>query len=69
MSSSLFTQVVREPAGGRPRGAVNYDRVAIDAPDGRAKDIRSYQWAFDMADAGDLDYAHKLGKDAYDREQ
>lgn len=46
---------------------------AIDDPGGRAKDIRSYQWgypwAFEMSVLTDVEYAFKLLRDAYDREQ
>jgi len=47
--------------------------ATIDDPEGRAKDIRSYQWgyewAFDLGDTAGVDYAFKLLKGAYDREQ
>ena len=45
----------------------------IDDPEGRAKDIRSfhwgYQWIVKVKKADDLDYAFKLLRDAYEREQ
>lgn len=44
----------------------------IDDPERRAKDIRSYewgyQWAVDVRDTDDVDYAYRLLKGAYDRE-
>jgi predicted transport protein len=47
--------------------------TAIDDPAGRAKDIRSYQWGYqwavDVNGPDDVEYAFKLLRDAYDREQ
>lgn len=45
----------------------------IDDPSGLAKDIRSYEWGYQWAvhlkTAQDVDYAFKLMRDAYEREQ
>jgi predicted transport protein len=45
----------------------------IDDPKGRAKDIRNfnwgYQWIVKVEDHEDIEYAFKLLRDAYEREQ
>lgn len=45
----------------------------VDDPEGRVKDIRSYQWgypwAFDLTQPADVDYAFRFFKDAYEHEQ